>query len=97
MKLVSLLVCLCLAARAQAPASDVQTLQALLTEVHQLRIALERSTQIAPRIQIAVERLKLQQEQVARVSRQLQDLRHELDHGPRRAPEDATTASGHGE
>src|SRR5712671_6404669 len=35
--------------------------------------------QIAPRIQIAVERLKLQQEQVARVSRQLEDLRRELD------------------
>ncbi len=55
MKLFSLLVCFCLATRAQAPASDAQTLQALLTEVHQLRIALERSTQIAPRIQIAVE------------------------------------------
>ncbi len=79
MKLFSLLVCFCLATRAQAPASDAQTLQALLTEVHQLRIALERSTQIAPRIQIAVERLKLQQEQVARVARQLDDLRRELD------------------
>jgi len=79
MKLITLLVCLCLGAWAQAPASDVQTLQALLTEVRQLRIALERSTQIAPRIQIAVERLKLQQEQVARVARQLDDLRRELD------------------
>src|SRR5216684_8460627 len=79
MKLVSLLVCLCLAARAQAPASDVQTLQALLTEVHQLRLALERSTQIAPRIQIAVERLKLQQEQVARTAQQLDELRRDLD------------------
>ena len=44
-----------------------------------VRIALERSTQIAPRIQIAVERLKLQQEQVARVDRQLDDVRRELD------------------
>src|SRR5216684_8287270 len=79
MKLVSLLVCLCLAARAEAPASDVQTLQALLTEVHQLRLALERSTQIAPRIQIAVERLKLQQDQVARTARQLDDLRQNID------------------
>jgi len=51
-----------------------------LAEVHQLRLALERSTEIAPRIQIAVERLKLQQEQVAGVSRQLEDLRRELDH-----------------
>jgi hypothetical protein len=79
MKLVFFLLCICFAARAQAPASDVQTLQTLLAEVHQLRIALERSTQIAPRIQIAVERLKLQQEQVARVARQLDDQRRELD------------------
>jgi chromosome segregation ATPase len=86
MKLISLLAWLCLAARAQAPASDVQTLQALLTEVHQLRIALERSTQIAPRIQIAVERLKLQQEQVARITRQLDDLRRELDRSREEQP-----------
>jgi predicted nucleic acid-binding Zn-ribbon protein len=80
MKLVSLLMCFCFAARAQAPGSDTQTLQTLLAEVRQLRIALERSTQIAPRIQIAVERLKLQQEHVARVSRQLEDVQRELDH-----------------
>jgi len=85
MKLASL-VCLCFVARAQAPASDVQTLQALLAEVHQLRVALERSTQIAPRIQIAVERLKLQQEQVARVARQLDDLRNNLDHSRTEQP-----------
>jgi chromosome segregation ATPase len=80
MKLASFLLCFCFAARAQGPASDGQTLQTLLAEVHQLRMALGRSTQIAPRIQIAVERLKLQQEHVARVSRQLEDLRRELDH-----------------
>jgi len=80
MKLVSLLMCFCFAARAQTPGSDTQTLQTLLAEVRQLRIALERSTQIAPRIQIAVERLKLQQEHVARVSRQLEDVQRELDH-----------------
>jgi hypothetical protein len=44
----------------------LQTLQTLLAEVRHLRIAIERSTQIAPRIQIAVERRMLQQEQVAR-------------------------------
>jgi hypothetical protein len=86
MKIYSLLMCFCFAARAQAPASDGQTLQTLLAEVHQLRIALERSTQIAPRIQIAVERLKLQQEHVARVSRQLDDLRRELDHSRSEQP-----------
>jgi archaellum component FlaC len=48
--------------------------------VHLLRVALERSASIAPRIQIAVERLKLQQEQVARASHELSDLRDRLDH-----------------
>jgi len=86
MKLPSFLLCLAFAARAETPASDSQTLQHLLTEVHQLRMALERSNQIAPRIQIAIERLKLQQEQVARVSKQLDDLRRELDHGRAEQP-----------
>jgi chromosome segregation ATPase len=80
MRLISFLLCISFTALAQAPASDAQTLQTLLAEVHQLRIALERSTQIAPRIQIAVERIKMQQEQVARAARQLDDVRHESDH-----------------
>jgi len=64
---------------AQAQTSDAPTLHALLAEVHQLRLALERSTQVAPRIQIAVERLKLQQEKVARTAQQLDELRRDLD------------------
>jgi chromosome segregation ATPase len=79
MKLVSVLLCLGFAARAQGPSPDPQTLQTLLAEVRQLRLAIERSNQIGPRIQIAVERLKLQQEQVARIARQLGDLRRDLD------------------
>ncbi|HET9320880.1 MAG TPA: hypothetical protein VFO27_13930 [Bryobacteraceae bacterium] len=79
MKLVSVLLCLCFAARAQAPSPEPQTLQTLLAEVRQLRLAIERSNQIGPRIQIAVERLKLQQEQVARIAGQLEDLRRGLD------------------
>jgi DNA repair exonuclease SbcCD ATPase subunit len=80
MRLISLLVCVSFTALAQTPASDVPTLQTLLVEVHQLRIALERSTQIAPRIQIAVERLKMQQEQVGHVAKDVDDARRELDH-----------------
>src|SRR5712671_5578729 len=68
MKRIFLLLCFGFSAMAQNSSSDPQTLQTLLTEVHQLRLALERSTQIAPRIQIAVERLKLQQDQVARTA-----------------------------
>jgi len=80
MRALVFVLCSCLAAWAQAPSTDPQTLQNLLSEVHQLRIVLERSATIAPRIQIAVERLKLQQEQVARTSRELADLRERLDH-----------------
>ena len=79
MRTLSLLLCSAVAGFAQGPVSDAHTLEALLSEVHQLRIALERSNGIAPRIQIAVERLKLQQEQVARTARELADLRRELD------------------
>jgi predicted nucleic acid-binding Zn-ribbon protein len=67
------------AAQAQTQAPATPTLETLLKEVHQLRLALERSAQIAPRIQIAVERLKLQQEQVARTAQQLDELRRDLD------------------
>jgi DNA repair exonuclease SbcCD ATPase subunit len=69
------------AAQAQTQAPAAPTLEKLLVEVHQLRLALERSTQIAPRIQIAVERLKLQQEKVARTAQQLDELRREVDRG----------------
>jgi predicted nucleic acid-binding Zn-ribbon protein len=53
------------------------TLQALLTEVRQLRQALERSAVVAPKIQVTLQRVQLQQDQVARVSRQLEDLRNQ--------------------
>lgn len=79
MKRIFVLLCLSFTATAQNSSSDPQTLQMLMAEVHQLRLALERSSQIAPRIQIAVERLKLQQEQVGRTTRQLEDLRRDLD------------------
>jgi predicted nucleic acid-binding Zn-ribbon protein len=79
MKRVFVLLSFCFTLRAQNSSPDPQTLQSLLAEVHQLRVTMERSVQIAPRIQILVERLKLQHDQVARTSRQLEDLRHEMD------------------
>jgi len=69
------------AAQAQtpAPAAPTPTLETLLKEVHQLRLVMERSAQIAPRIQIVVERLKLQQEKAGRTGRQLEELHRDLD------------------
>ena len=76
MRSVIVVVCFCVAARAQSP--DTSVMQALLSEVHQLRVALERSNTIAPRIQLAVERVKLQQEVVVRLSKQLEDVQQEF-------------------
>jgi len=56
---------------------DRATLQALLTEVRQLRLALERSTSVVPRIQLAFQRLQLQQDRVDRLSKQLQDYHNQ--------------------
>jgi len=67
------------AAQAQTQAPATPTIETLLAEVHQLRLVMERSAQIAPRIQLAVERLKLQQEKVSRTAQQLEELRRDLD------------------
>jgi uncharacterized phage infection (PIP) family protein YhgE len=66
-------------ALAQEPVQDA-TLQTLLKEVHALRIALERSNQIGPKVQIALARMQLQEERVRNANRQLQDARDSLVH-----------------
>jgi chromosome segregation ATPase len=82
---VSLVLCGTMSfAQAPAPTSlsttDSNVLKALLSEVRQLRIALERATVSGHRTQIVLERLRIQQEQVNRVSRQADSVREELDH-----------------
>ncbi len=57
-----------------AAAQDA-TLETLLKEVHALRIALEHSNQIGPKVQIALARMQLQEERVRNANRQLQDAR----------------------
>ena len=64
--------------QAQTQSPDSAVTQALLSEVHQLRIALERASIIGPRIQLAVERMKLQQETVVRMTRQLEEAQRNL-------------------
>jgi hypothetical protein len=54
------------------------TIQALLKEVHALRIALERGNQIGPKIQIALARMQLQEEQVRDATHQVQDIRERI-------------------
>jgi chromosome segregation ATPase len=81
MKVAVLFVSVCVAAWAQAPPAptDSSLIQALLSEVHQLRLAIERSNALGPRIQLVVERVKMQQSVVTRVSDQLESTRRELD------------------
>ena len=56
------------------PTSE-QSLQELVTEVRQLRATLQRMNAAVYKGQVLLERLKLQQEQVTRISRELAEVR----------------------
>lgn len=74
---VSFLAILC-AADTQAQNSSEAMMQALLNEVRQLRLALEKSTTLTPRIQMTLQRMQLQQDSVSRASRELEEIRGHL-------------------
>ena len=59
------------------PASE-QSLKDLVNEVRQLRAMLQRVNQTVYKTNVVLERLKFQQEQVARLSRELDDVRENL-------------------
>jgi chromosome segregation ATPase len=61
-----------------APTQSEQLLNDLLTEVHGLRVAIQQMSVNAYRGQIMVERLRLQQEQVSRLTRDLSSIREEI-------------------
>jgi hypothetical protein len=52
--------------------------QALMAEVRQLRVALERIASVTPKVQLTLQRLQLQQNYVLGLSRQLEDLRDRI-------------------
>lgn len=59
-----------------APPGDSDTvLRQLLTEVRHLRLAIQRSTLLGTRFQVAIERLRIQQAHVDGLGRELADLR----------------------
>lgn len=64
-----------LALAAQSAGSDQQLTQALITEIQQLRMAIERSTLLNARTQLAISQLQLQEQTVARVATQLNEVR----------------------
>jgi len=74
------------AAWGQSADADPKILQTLLTEVQQLRIAIERSTLLGTRTQLAVSKLQMQETRVSQLSRELANLR---DEGPNLTAEEA--------
>ena len=70
--------------------TDKATIQALLVEVRQLRLALERSSSLLPRVQLATLRFQAQQDLVDRLSKELRDLRSQI--AQHAAEKDRTTA-----
>ena len=64
-----------------------QVLQALLKEVHELRLAIQRMNLSAYRAQITVERIRAQNGRIERLSQELEMIRREMegmdDHFPR--------------
>jgi len=62
-------------AGAPAQADQDQTLQKLLNEVHELRLAIQRATANSTRFQMLIERTRLQQARVDSLTRQLENIR----------------------
>lgn len=66
--------------RAEVPQNDdKQLLQTILSEVRQLRSAVDKAQTNTSRLQIAIERLRRQQEQVDRLAAQLQETQNEAE------------------
>jgi hypothetical protein len=65
---------------AQTPDTDQRVLQALLSEVQQLRMAIERQTLLGTRTQIAINQLQLQDSHAAAVAKELSTVREEAAH-----------------
>ena len=66
------------ASAALGQSSDTATLQALLSEVRELRLAMERIGTNGPRIQIALQRAQWQEQRVARAQARLDSVRGAL-------------------
>src|SRR5213593_3222398 len=64
------------AAPQTAQASD--PMNALLLEVHALRLAMEQSASIAPRVQLTLARLNIEEQRITQLAAQLDQVRREL-------------------
>jgi chromosome segregation ATPase len=66
------------ARQAGTGSSEAQMLQGIWSELRGLRLAVERGNAVQGRIQIALQRLQLQQTQVNKLSNDLEGIRREL-------------------
>lgn len=62
----------------EPPHEERQVLRALLDEMRQLRLALQRANAVNHRLQITVERLRLQQGRVDSIARSLENVRSRM-------------------
>ncbi len=60
------------------PATTVDPLAALLTEVHALRVAMEQQASIGPRVQLTLARLTIEEQRVSRLATELTGVRQQL-------------------
>ncbi len=65
-------------AAAQGSGSDAATMQALLAEVRQLRLMVEKSISLGPRMQLLLQRAQFQEQRVSRVQQQLDEVRKQI-------------------
>jgi methylphosphotriester-DNA--protein-cysteine methyltransferase len=65
-------------APAQTSSPDSATIQALLSEVRQLRRTVETKISLGPRMQILIQRAQFQEQKLLRVQQQLDDVRKQI-------------------
>src|SRR6266542_4037346 len=67
-------------ARASSQAAQSQDpITALLAEVHGLRLAMEQSANVAPRVQLTLARLSIEEQRLTLLATQLDQVRRELN------------------
>jgi hypothetical protein len=78
MRFLTLFTILSLPLISQTRESGGETIQTLLAEVRQLRFAIERSTLLGTRMQIALQRIQAQEARTSRLLQELENTRREL-------------------
>jgi chromosome segregation ATPase len=78
MRLISLVTLLTVPLVSQTRDPGGDTVQTLLAEVRQLRFAIERSTLLGTRMQIALQRIQIQEGRTSRLLQELESVRKDL-------------------